>query len=51
MFYFILMVIFAIALGFVAAFILESLDHRVYEPRDVEEHLKLPVFASVTKVK
>lgn len=47
--YFVLIVVFALALGFVAAFVLESLDHRVYSPRDVEEHLKLPVFASVTR--
>ena len=48
--YFGFIVIFALALGVVVAFLLEGLDHRVYGPRDVEEHLKLPVFASVTKV-
>ena len=41
--------IIAIALGIVAAFIQESLDHRVYAPRDIEENLKLPVLASVSK--
>lgn len=49
LFYFLLIVLFSIALGVVVAFIMESLDHRVYEPRDVELHLQLPVFASVTK--
>ena len=49
-FYFVLIVLFSLALGLVVAFILESLDHRIYEPRDVEDRLQLPVFASVTKV-
>ncbi|PJA76392.1 hypothetical protein CO151_02715 [bacterium CG_4_9_14_3_um_filter_65_15] len=49
--YFILLVVFTIALGIVAAFVLDGLDHRVYDPKDVEDHLKLPVFASVTKVR
>jgi len=48
--YFIMIVIMALALGVVAAFILESQDHRVYTPRDVEEKLKLPVFASVSRI-
>jgi uncharacterized protein involved in exopolysaccharide biosynthesis len=48
--YFIVIVVFALALGLVGAFTREHLDHRVYSPRDVEDHLKLPVFASVTKV-
>lgn len=50
MFYFVLIVFFGIALGVVAALITENMDHRVYGPVDVEEHLQLPVFASVTKV-
>jgi capsular polysaccharide biosynthesis protein len=45
----IMMVVLALALGIVGAFIAESVDHRVYIPREVEEKLKLPVFASVTK--
>jgi capsular polysaccharide biosynthesis protein len=49
MVYFIMITVFAIALGIVVALILESLDHRVYHPKDVEENLKLPVFASVTR--
>ena len=49
MVYLAMVVLFAIALGIVAAFIQESLDHRVYVPRDIEENLKLPVLASVSK--
>jgi uncharacterized protein involved in exopolysaccharide biosynthesis len=47
--YFVMIIFFALALGIVAALVLEAMDHRVYVARDVEEHLKLPVFASVTK--
>lgn len=42
--------ILALALGIVSAFLVEALDHRVYSPREIEDQLKLPVFASVTKV-
>lgn len=49
MVYFIMIAIFAIALGIVVALILESMDHRVYHPKDIEENLQLPVFASVTR--
>jgi len=48
--YFVVIFVFAIALGVVAGFIVEGLDHRIYAPRDVEDKLHLPVFASVTKV-
>ena len=48
--YFSIIVVFAIALGVVAGFVVEGLDHRVYSPQDVEEKLRLPVYASVTKV-
>jgi uncharacterized protein involved in exopolysaccharide biosynthesis len=48
--YLIVIIMFALALGVVVAFVLENLDHRIYGPRDVEENLKLPVFASVSKV-
>lgn len=48
--YFLVILLFAVALGVVVAFILENLDHRIYGPRDIEENLKLPVFASVSKV-
>lgn len=47
--YLAMVIIMALALGIVAAFIQDSLDHRIYAPQDVEESLKLPVFASVTK--
>jgi len=49
MVYFIMIAIFALALGIVVALVLESMDHRVYHPKDIEENLKLPVFASVTR--
>lgn len=49
MVYFLMIVIFGLALGIVAALVMEAMDHRVYTPRDVEEHLELPVFASVTR--
>lgn len=47
--YLAMVVILALALGIVAAFIQDSLDHRIYAPQDVEDSLKLPVFASVTR--
>jgi uncharacterized protein involved in exopolysaccharide biosynthesis len=47
--YFAMITMLAITLGIVAAFIQEGLDHRIYTPHDVEENLKLPVFASVSK--
>ncbi|MEN8007858.1 MAG: Wzz/FepE/Etk N-terminal domain-containing protein [Candidatus Krumholzibacteriota bacterium] len=47
--YFAMIAVFALALGIVVALIMESMDHRVYHPKDVEENLKLPVFASVTR--
>lgn len=40
----------AFAFGVVGAFIAESVDHRVYLPREIEENLQLPVLASVSKV-
>jgi uncharacterized protein involved in exopolysaccharide biosynthesis len=49
MVYFSMIAFFAIALGIVVALILESMDHRIYHPKDIEENLKLPVFASVTR--
>ncbi len=49
MVYFTMIIVFALALGIVAALIMESMDHRVYVPKDVEEKLNLPVFASVTR--
>jgi uncharacterized protein involved in exopolysaccharide biosynthesis len=48
--YLLLIVILALGISVVAALVVENLDHRVYGPLDVEEHLNLPVFASVTKV-
>lgn len=48
--YLAMVIIMALALGIVAAFIQDSLDHRIYAPQDVEESLKLPVLASVTRV-
>ncbi len=50
MVYLAMIVLFAIALGIVGAFTQESLDHRIYAPQDIEENLKLPVFASVTRM-
>ncbi len=47
--YFFMIVFFGLALGVVAALIMESMDHRVYVPKDVEDHLQLPVFASVSR--
>ncbi|MCB1185146.1 hypothetical protein KDM41_17135, partial [bacterium] len=47
--YFAMICIFALALGVGVALLMDNMDHRVYAPRDVEEHLQLPVFASVTK--
>lgn len=47
--YLAMVVVFALALGLVAAFLQDSLDHRIYAPQDVESNLKLPVFASVTR--
>jgi len=47
--YFALIVLFSLALGIVAALVMDSMDHRVYAPRDVEDNLRLPVFASVTR--
>ena len=49
MVYFIMIIVFGLAFGIVAALIMESMDHRVYAPKDVEEKLNLPVFASVTR--
>ncbi len=49
MVYFVMIILFSLALGIIAAFILESMDHRVYHPKDIEDNLQLPVFASVTR--
>jgi uncharacterized protein involved in exopolysaccharide biosynthesis len=49
MVYLAMVIVFALALGLVAAFLQDSLDHRIYAPQDVESNLKLPVFASVTR--
>ncbi|MBU8869980.1 MAG: hypothetical protein KOO60_03785 [Gemmatimonadales bacterium] len=48
--YLLLIMVFGTATGIVVAFILEMMDHRILAPRQVEEYLKLPVFASVSKV-
>lgn len=50
MVYLVVIILFAIAFGIVMAFVLENLDHRIYSPRDIEQNLNLPVFASVSKV-
>jgi uncharacterized protein involved in exopolysaccharide biosynthesis len=47
--YLVMVAVFGIALGLVGAFVQETLDHRIYAPRDVEDNLKLPVFASVSR--
>lgn len=49
MIYLVMVVLLGLAFGIVAAFVQETLDHRVYAPRDVEDNLKLPVLASVTR--
>ncbi|MBK8167123.1 MAG: hypothetical protein IPK64_14380 [bacterium] len=48
--YMAMIAVLALALGVVGAFIADSTDHRVYAPRDVEDKLELPVFASVTRI-
>jgi|GEM_PF-1146456 len=48
--YLAMILLFAVALGIVVAFLQENLDHRVYVSKDVEANLKLPVFTTVTKV-
>lgn len=48
--YFAVLIVMAIALGIIVAFILEGFDHRIYVPRDVEQNLMIPVLASVTEV-
>ncbi len=48
--YFVALVFIAIALGLICGFVIENLDHRLYSPVGVEENLKLPVFASVSRV-
>lgn len=47
--YFVMVIFLALALGIVAAFVQDSLDHRVYDAGDVESGLNLPVFASISK--
>ena len=49
--YFIMLVFFAVALGVIAAFILETLDHRISNSDEIMEHLNLPVFASIRKAR
>jgi len=48
--YFVALIFIALALGVICGFVIENLDHRLYSPVDVEENLKLPVFASVSRV-
>lgn len=48
--YFVALLFLSLALGIVSGFVAENLDHRVYSPRDVEDNLRLQVFASVSKV-
>ena len=45
MVYLAMVIVFALALGLVGAFLQDSLDHRIYVPQDVELNLQLPVFA------
>lgn len=45
--YFAVLTGFALALGLVGGFVVESLDHRIYTPHDVEAKLRLPVLASI----
>jgi uncharacterized protein involved in exopolysaccharide biosynthesis len=47
--YFFMVIFLALALGVVAAFVQDGLDHRVYGVGDIESGLNLPVFASISK--
>lgn len=49
--YFLVLTFFAMALGIVAAFVLEIIDHRISSSEEITEHLNLPVFANILKVK
>jgi capsular polysaccharide biosynthesis protein len=49
MVYLVMIIMLAIALGLVGAFVQESLDHRIYVPEDVEDNLRLPVLASLSR--
>jgi len=46
--YLILAGIFALALGFMTALFVEAQDHRLYNKRQVEQHLEIPVMSSIS---
>jgi len=48
--YFVMLVFMGFTLGIVIAFVIDSFDHRIYSPSDVEDSLQLPMFASISKV-
>ena len=49
--YFMILVFFALALGVIVAFVLETLDHRISSSEEITAHLQLPVFAIIRKAK
>jgi uncharacterized protein involved in exopolysaccharide biosynthesis len=49
--YFGIICILAITLGVVASFIADNQDHRIFNRKQAEQYLKVPVFASISQVK
>ncbi len=48
--YLLLAAMFGLALGFLAALFAENQDHRLYERRQVQQYLDVPVLGSITQV-
>jgi len=46
--YLILASVFALALGFMTALFVDTQDHRLYNKRQVEQHLEIPVMSSIS---
>jgi capsular polysaccharide biosynthesis protein len=49
MLYLLLATLFGLALGLLAALFAENQDHRLYEKRQVQQYLELPVLGSITR--
>lgn len=49
--YFVMLCVFALALGVFMAFIMNILDHRIASKEEIEQYLELPVFASIPRSK
>ncbi|KPJ88243.1 MAG: hypothetical protein AMJ53_17135 [Gammaproteobacteria bacterium SG8_11] len=49
MLYLLLATLFGVALGLLAALFAENQDHRLYEKRQVQQYLELPVLGSITR--